>query len=344
MTNWYEESVKPVEASAVEAALARQASLTKPAGSLGRLESIGVKFSGWQGTEKPSLEKIQIAVFAADHGIAEEGVSAFPQQVTVEMIKNFSHGGAAISVLARQWSANFSVTNMGTAFPCGDFPLLVSKPIAPGTQNFVKQAAMTAEQLDKALLSGAETVLSDNQLFIGGEMGIGNTTSAAALACAYLDEAAIVLTGRGTGVDDEVFSRKVKLIELALERHLPVAATSFDKLRFFGGFEIAALTGAYIRCAQQGVPILVDGFISTVAALAAIKLNPETKDWMLFSHKSKEPGHKIVLSCLDADPLLDFQLRLGEGSGAALCVPLLQSACLLQSQMATFEEASVSES
>lgn len=339
--HWYQSKTKTIDSAAIDDALARQAVLTKPAGSLGRLEEIGVKFSGWQSTEKPSLDRIQIAVFAADHGIAEAGVSAFPQQVTVEMVKNFSRGGAAISVLARQWDARFSVVNMGTAFPCGELPGLISKPVAAGTHNFTKQAAMSSAQLDQALLSGAETVLDDSQVFVGGEMGIANTTSAAALGCAYLGLKAAELTGRGTGVTDAVLHQKTELVDAALDLHKGAAVTAFDKLCCFGGFEIAALTGAYIACAQKGVPVLVDGFISTAAAVAAVSLNSGVRDWMLFSHQSQESGHRHLLSFLDASPLLDFQMRLGEGSGAALCIPLLQSACLLQSEMATFEEAAV---
>jgi nicotinate-nucleotide--dimethylbenzimidazole phosphoribosyltransferase len=338
---WYQNKTKTIDSAAIEGALARQAALTKPPGSLGRLEEIGVKFSGWQGTEKPSLDKIQIAVFAADHGIAEAGVSAFPQQVTVEMVKNFSCGGAAVSVLARQSGARFSIVNMGTAFPCGESPSLISKPVAAGTHNFSKRAAMSAAQLDQALLSGAETVLADSQVFIGGEMGIANTTSAAALGCAYLGVKASQLTGRGTGIDDEVLRHKTELIDSALALHKASATTAFEKLCCFGGFEIAALAGAYIACAQKGVPVLVDGFISTAAAVAAVSLNSGARDWMLFSHQSQESGHRHLLSFLNASPLLDFQMRLGEGSGAALCVSLLQSACLLQSEMATFEEAAV---
>ena len=339
--HWYHKKTKTIDSEAITGALVRQAVLTKPAGSLGRLEEIGVNFSGWQSAEKPSLDKVQIAVFAADHGIAEAGVSAFPQQVTVEMVKNFAHGGAAISVLARQLGARFSIINMGTAFPCEESPGLISSPVAAGTHNFAKQAAMSSAQLEQALLRGSEAVLADSQIFVGGEMGIANTTSAAALGCAYLGLDAAQLTGRGTGVDDVVLRHKMELIDSALDLHKEVATTAFEKLRCFGGFEIAALAGAYIACAQKGVPVLVDGFISTAAAVAAVSLNSGVRDWMLFSHYSQEFGHRHLLDFLDASPLLDFQMRLGEGSGAALCVPLLQSACLLQSEMATFEEAAV---
>lgn len=341
---WYQKQAKSVDTNAIEIALARQSVLTKPAGSLGRLEEIAVNFSGWQSTDKPSLEKIQIAVFAADHGIAEAGVSAFPQQVTVEMVKNFSRGGAAISVLARQCGAQFAVVNMGTAFACEESPGLISKPVAAGTKNLARQAAMSPTQLDQALLSGAETVSDESQLFIGGEMGIANTTSAAALGCAYLGLNAAKLTGRGTGIDDAVLSHKTELIDAALSLHKANASTAFEKLCCYGGFEIAALAGAYIACGQKGIPILVDGFISTAAAIAAVSLNSGVRDWMLFSHQSQESGHRYLLDFLGASPLLDFKMRLGEGSGAALCVPLLQSACLLQSEMATFEEAAVSVS
>lgn len=341
--NWYMENIDSPSETHRSLASERQLSLTKPQGSLGLLESLAVDFAGWQSLECPDVKAIKIAVFAADHGIAEENVSAFPQQVTIEMIRNFSKGGAAISVLAKQISAEFVVVNVGTAQKCPEMIGVVQVPVGQGTMNFTKSEAMTTLQLEQALAIGADQARTEADLFIGGEMGIGNTSSAAALTCALLNLPAMTLTGRGTGIDTSAWQRKRKLIDQALELHATNLNFPLEVMRCLGGFEIAALTGSYIRCAQLGVPILVDGFIATAAALVAVRLRPEVLAWMVFAHRSQEQGHHIVLEALAASPLLDFSLRLGEGSGAALAVPLIQSACRLHAEMATFAEASVSQ-
>jgi len=340
---WYRQEIAIPSEEYRAIASERQKTLTKPQGSLGLLENLAIDFCAWQERLRPELEKIRIAVFAADHGIAEERVSAFPQQVTLEMIRNFSTGGAAISVLAKHLSAEFSVVNVGTAQPCPDFAGVVQLPVGTGTENFAKREAMTGSQLEEALEVGAGQASATADLFIGGEMGIANTSSAAALACAVLGSSAVTLTGRGTGIDTPSWQRKRRLIDSALELHEDKLTSPLAILRCLGGFEIAALTGSYIRSAQLGVPILVDGFISTAAALMAVQIQPEIQAWMLFAHRSQEQGHCHLLEALDASALLDFSLRLGEGSGAALAVPLLQAACRLHSGMATFEEASVSQ-
>lgn len=342
-SNWYMENIDSPSETHRSLAGERQQTLTKPQGSLGLLESLAVDFSGWQSLECPEVKVIKIAVFAADHGIAEENVSAFPQQVTIEMIRNFSKGGAAISVLAKQISAEFVVVNVGTAQECPEMVGVVQAPVGLGTMNFTKSEAMTTLQLEQALAIGAEQASTEADLFIGGEMGIGNTSSAAALTCALLNLPATTLTGRGTGIDTSAWQRKRRLIDQALELHSTNLNSPLAVMRCLGGFEIAALTGSYVRCAQLGVPILVDGFIATAAALVAVRLRPEVLAWMVFAHRSQEPGHRIVLEALAASPLLDFSLRLGEGSGAALAVPLIQSACRLHAEMATFAEASVSQ-
>ncbi len=340
---WLEDSVKVIDSVAVEAAKKRQDTLTKPQGSLGELEQLGVLFSGWQGTETPQLEKIQIAVFAGDHGIANEGVSAFPQQVTLEMIRNFCRGGAAISVLAKSLDADFHVINMGTATPCEELPQLRNVQLAPGTRNFLTEPAMDRELCESALLQGKRQVSEGIDLFIGGEMGIGNTSSASALVCALLNQPAEGFVGSGTGLNEEAVSAKSALIQRALDAHMHLIKSPLDCLQYFGGLEIAALTGAYIRCAQLGIPVLVDGFISSAAALMAVSLNAETRHWMVFGHASAERGHRKLLAALNAKPLISLNMRLGEGSGAAVAVPLLKSACLLQSEMATFDQAGVSQ-
>ena len=259
------------------------------------------------------------------------------------MIRNFARGGAAISVAARVLGAELRVWNLGTVTPLEALPGVESRIIAPQSGNLLREPAMTDEQLQRALASGREAVLhTPAELFIGGEMGIGNTTVATALAAALLGQAVAELVGPGTGLDPDGMAHKCRVIEQALARHgsdrEPLAL-----LASLGGFEVAALTGAYLACAQQGIPALVDGFICTVAALLACRLNPDVADWLLFSHHSAEPGYRLLRQALPSAPLLDLGLRLGEGSGAATAVPLLRMACSLHAQMATFAEAAVSE-
>lgn len=341
--NWWLSPVAEISVLSRESALARQQKLTKPEGALGALEALAVDFAGWQGTVRPELNRIDIRVFAGDHGVVAEGVSAYPQAVTVEMIKNFSRGGAAISVLARQLNANFSVVNMGTVVEPPVRESVVNVQLARGTNNFCQMPAMDEDTVQRALSEGAAQVVEAADLFVGGEMGIGNTTAAAALTSAFLDLSPDITVGRGTGIDEGGLTKKREAVTRALQFHTGHLATSFDTLRCLGGLEIAALAGAYISAAQKGIPSVVDGYICTVAALAACRLNPGVRGWLLFAHRSTEPGHRYLLEALSAVPLLDFGLRLGEGSGAALVVPLLQSACRLHAEMATFAEASVSQ-
>ncbi|WP_223504490.1 nicotinate-nucleotide--dimethylbenzimidazole phosphoribosyltransferase [Pseudomonas sp. GL-RE-29] len=345
--SWWLNPCKPIDAQAVEQAEARQQQLTKPAGSLGRLESVAVQLAGLQGQVKPSLDQLWIAIFAGDHGVVAEGVSAFPQEVTGQMLHNFVNGGAAISVLARQLGASLEVVDLGTVTPSLNLPGVRHLNVGPGTKNFVNGAAMTAAQGGQALQAGRDAVqravATGAQLFIGGEMGIGNTTAASALACALLDCPVMHLTGPGTGLNAAGVSHKAQVIERALALHSAQRGDALQTLFNLGGFEIAALVGAYLACAQEGVAVLVDGFICSVAALVAVRLNPECRHWLLFGHRGAEPGHRHVLETLNAEPLLDLGLRLGEGSGAALAVPLLRLACDLHGQMATFAEASVAD-
>jgi len=345
--SWWLNPCKPVDSQAVEQAQARQQQLTKPAGSLGQLEALAVQLAGLQGRVKPSLEQVWIAIFAGDHGVVAEGVSAFPQEVTGQMLLNFVSGGAAISVLARQLGASLEVVDLGTVTPSLDLPGVRHLNVGPGTANFVQGPAMTQTQGQLALQAGRDSVqraiASGAQLFIGGEMGIGNTTAASALACALLDCPVVHLTGPGTGLNAEGVSHKARVIERALALHGAQRDDALQTLFNLGGFEIAALVGAYLACAQEGVAVLVDGFICSVAALVAVRLNPECRQWLLFGHRGAEPGHRHVLETLNAQPLLDLGLRLGEGSGAALAVPLLRLACDLHGQMATFAEAAVAD-
>ena len=346
MNDWLAAPVRTPDVASAQVALARQATLTKPPGSLGQLEAIAVQLASLQGREKPRAERVWIAVFAGDHGVAAEGISAFPQAVTGEMLRNFAHGGAAIAVLARELKATLEVVNLGTVNDPGDIPGVRRHIIAASTENFCTAAAMTDAQLDAALAAGAmsvdEAVKAGMDIYIGGDMGIGNTTSASALACALLGEDAAILTGAGTGLSTKGIAHKVQVIERALQMHAG-ADSARERLRRLGGFEIAALAGAFVAAAQRGLPVLVDGFITSVAALAAVRLSPDVRPWLIFAHRSQERGHARVLAALDAEPLLDLGMRLGEASGAAVAVPLLRLACVLHNSMATFAEAGVSE-
>ncbi len=340
---WWTKHVKPICRESREAAASRQLQLTKPPGSLGRLEQVAIDFAGWQARPLPSLKRLCVRVFAGDHGVVDEGVSAFPQVVTGEMVRNFASGGAAICVLAKMHSADFAVVNVGTATPLEELPGVTNMQVANGTSNFCKQAAMTEDVLLKALQAGKEHIPEQADLFVGGEMGIGNTTSASALYCALLNAPANIMVGRGTGVDDEGLKRKTDAVKTALALHAQrISNGILDTMQCVGGLEIAALAGAYIACAQRGIPSLVDGFISTAAALCATRLNKGVRDWLLYAHCSDEAGHEKALSLMEASPMLKIGMRLGEGSGAVTVYPILQSALKLHSEMATFEQASVS--
>jgi nicotinate-nucleotide--dimethylbenzimidazole phosphoribosyltransferase len=344
--DWLRIPAKQPNEVARQGAEARQRTLTKPYGALGRLETLACELAALQATNRPRVDPVHIVVFAADHGVAAEGVSAYPQAVTGEMVRNFARGGAAINVLARELGATFEIVNLGTVSKLGPLDRVRDTCIGPGTANFAREPAMDLDQLANALGAGRAAVeraaKCDAQLFIGGEMGIGNTTAATALGCALLAAAPESLVGPGTGLDAAGIARKTDVLRRALARHGDHAGSPLEALRRLGGFEIAALAGGYIACAQLGLPVLVDGFIATSAALIAVKICPEARAWLLFAHASAEPGHRAMLASLDAQPLLDLGLRLGEGSGAALAVPLLRMACALHDRMASFADAGVS--
>lgn len=341
---WFHQSAKAPNSEAIIAATAHQQVLTKPAGSLGRLEDIAIDFSGWQSTVNPQLDAIQICVFAGDHGVCQQGVSAFPQEVTAQMVFNFLAGGAAISVLAKQHGAQFQVINMGLVNPIDDAENLLNLALAPGTNDFTQDSAMSEQIMRNALAAGRDAVQTDTQLFIGGDMGIGNTTSASAIYSLVLNQAPEITVGPGTGIDAEGIKTKQQVLYQALNLHADNIDSPLDILAKVGGLEIAGLVGAYIGAAQAGVPILVDGFITTAAALLAERINPSCRAWMLFAHKSAEPAHTLALEELNAQPLLDLGLRLGEGSGSGVAVSLIQSALVLHNQMASFADAGVSTS
>lgn len=325
----------------------RQKKLTKPAGSLGELETLAIRLAALQGREFPSVDKVWVTVFAGDHGVAASGVSAFPQEVTVQMVANFSAGGAAISVLSDSLAATLEVVDVGTVVEPGDLAGVISHRAGAGTANLQYQDAMTHEQLAVAVNAGRDAVLRAREqgadLFIGGDMGIGNTTAATALGCALLLADPEQLAGPGTGLDQHGVAHKAALLREALSRYEDLESRPLEALRCLGGFEIAALVGAYLSCAQTGMPVLIDGYITTAAALVAVQFQPAVREWLLFSHQSAEPGHQAMLQALDARPLLDLGMRLGEGSGAAIAVPLLRAACDLHNRMATFADAGVAE-
>lgn len=345
-------AIYPLDESARQAAASRQARLTKPAGALARLEEIAIRLAAMQGRERPRIERPWISVFAADHGVAVEGVSAYPREVTGQMIVNFARGGAAISVLARELGARLEVVDVGSLLEPCDLPGVLWRKVGLGTANLLHGPAMSAEQLDAAMAEGRAAVerarAADSDLFIAGEMGIGNTTASSLLVCMLLGLAPERVTGRGTGVDDARLAHKLDVIRQGLALHdtadgLCGAALAREALRRVGGFEIAAMSGAYLACAEHGLPAVVDGVISTVAALAAERMAPGARHWWLFGHRSPEPAHALLLAELEGEPVLDLGLRLGEGSGAAAAVAILRLACALHADMATFDEAGVSD-
>jgi nicotinate-nucleotide--dimethylbenzimidazole phosphoribosyltransferase len=348
MLDWVHDPVKPIATAAYQHALDRQLRLTKPPGSLGQLEEIAARLCGMQNSDKPRMARVQISIFAADHGVAEEGVSAFPQVVTTEMVRNFAAGGAAISVLAKHLGAELEVVDVGVRYDTSTIKGVIRARVAEGTANFMYGPAMTQEQLAAALQAGRDAVARAQdcgaQLFIAGDMGIANTTSATAITCALLGKSAREIVGPGTGLDRAGISHKAAVIQCSLDLHSADIKSPLDVLQRLGGFEIAAMTGAYIAAAQQGLPVLIDGFISSAAALLASYINNAASTWWFYGHTSAEPGHVYILHELNARPLLNLGMRLGEGSGAAMAIPLLRQACILHTKMATFDQAGVSTS
>ncbi|MDX8382775.1 MAG: nicotinate-nucleotide--dimethylbenzimidazole phosphoribosyltransferase [Ghiorsea sp.] len=338
--------IKALDTIAEQEAWSRQATLTKPQGSLGRLEHIACWFAARQGCAIPNVLQPHITIFAADHGVSAEGVSAFPAVVTSEMIKNFARGGAAINVLAKQSKASLSVVDVGVQYDVSDVEGIVHAKVSEGTENLLHQAAMTTDQCRQAMQVGRKQAMQAIEqgcnVLIAGDMGIANTTASACLICLFTGRTAAEVVGRGTGIDDAAYQLKIKVVEQAIQRVALAQVKPEHYLHELGGLEIAAMCGFYLEAAVQGVPIMIDGFISAAAALAAQCLEAEVHAWMLASHVSQESGHIFALNQLGLAPLIDFKLRLGEGSGAALVLPLLQSAVALHREMATFDSAGIS--
>jgi len=333
--------------SAMAEARARQDVLTKPQGSLGRLETLSIQLAGIFGQPLPHIQHKVIVTMAGDHGVVAEGVSAYPQEVTPQMVLNFLGGGAAINVLARHVGARVVVVDMGVAAEMEPHPDLVVKKIAPGSGNIAVGPAMSREQAAAALVAGAEVVEAEWERgldIVGvGDMGIGNTTPSAAIAAAMTGHPPAEIVGRGTGVDDAGLARKVAAVERALQVNRPDPADALDVLAKVGGFEIGGLAGAILAAAAHRRPVMVDGFISTAAAMVAVGLAPQVRPYLIAAHRSQERGHHIMLDWLELEPLLDLDLRLGEGTGAALGISLAEAACKILREMATFGEAGVSE-
>ena len=338
--------ITALDAAAMAAARQRQDELTKPPGSLGRLERLAVQLAGITRSPAPRLRRKVVVIMAADHGVTVEGVSAYPSEVTAQMVHNFVRGGAAINVLARRAGASVVVVDIGVAAALPrDLPI-VHRKIAFGTANLATGPAMTHEQTLEAIEVGLDVVADEHaggaQVIALGEMGIGNTTPASAIVVALTGSAVEDVTGRGTGIDDATWRRKVSVIERALRANPVAADDAMGVLAGLGGLEIAGLVGVMLGAAANRMVVVLDGFITTAAALVAAALCPAVRGYLVAAHRSVERGHAAALEHLELEPLLALDLRLGEGSGAALALPLLDAALAIQDEMATFSEAGIS--
>ncbi|MFC1714022.1 nicotinate-nucleotide--dimethylbenzimidazole phosphoribosyltransferase [Candidatus Poribacteria bacterium] len=339
------EKIEPIDQELMEEAQKRLDFLTKPQGSLGRLEELAKKLVGITREKDPKVDEKVVIVMAGDHGIVDEGVSAYPQEVTPQMVYNFIRGGAGINVLAKHVGADVVVVDMGVATDLEDDSGIVSKKIGYGTKNFSKGPAMIRDEAVQAIEAGIEVVENIEKLDIlaTGEMGIGNTTPSSAIIAAFSGCDVKEVTGRGTGVDDEGLDRKVLAIEKGLAVNKPDPEDALDVLSKVGGFEIAGLAGCVLAAAARKVPVVIDGFISTAGALIATELVPTAKEYIIASHMSQEIGHRMMLERMGLNPLLDLGFRLGEGTGAALAMSLVEAGVKILKEMATFADAGVSE-
>ena len=340
-------AIKPLDSPAMAMARQRQDSLTKPHGSLGKLEELSIQIAGITGEATPRLEHKAIITMAADHGVVAEGVALYPQEVTRQMVLNFLQGSAAINVLANHIGARVIVVDMGVIGGFQPLPGLSCKMIDFGTRNMATGPAMTRQQAIDALEAGieiAEAETSKGLDIVGtGDMGIGNTTASSAIFAAISGKSAAKVTGRGTGIDNKQLAHKVEVIEKALSINKPNPKDAIDVLAKVGGFEIGGLAGVMLASAARRIPVVIDGFISGAAALIAIGLAPQVKDYLIAAHVSAEAGHELLLDFIELKPLLDLNMRLGEGTGAALGIFLAEAAVKTLTQMATFAEAGVAE-
>ncbi|MDH3601330.1 MAG: nicotinate-nucleotide--dimethylbenzimidazole phosphoribosyltransferase [Candidatus Tectomicrobia bacterium] len=322
---------------------ARRAQLTRPPGSLGRLEGCSAWLADLQGSEHPRVERRWLLLFAGDHGVTEEGVSAYRQEVTAKMVYQFVAGGAAVSAIARQHGIQVRVADLGVDHDFLGAKGVADKKVRRGTRNLAREAAMTREECQRAIHAGAELVseLGDVDLLAVGEMGIGNSTSAAALAAALLGISASEAVGIGTGVGPRTMQHKVKVVEVALSLHHDALGDPTTALACLGGYEIAGMVGAIEQATRQGLAVLLDGFITGVAALVAMRREPRVSSVLMAGHRSAEPAHNAILKALELEPILELDMRLGEGSGAALAMALVTTACRIDNEMVTFEEAGI---
>lgn len=339
--------IEPVAHDKEAAVKAHLDDLTKPPGSLGRLEALALRYCLIRGTAKPELGRKRICCFAGDHGVAAEGVSAFPAAVTPQMVRNMLAGGAAISVLSRHIDAELVVVDIGVNDPLENAEGLCRMKVGSGTANMAEGPAMSEDDAARAVMNGAELAgraADDGVTLLGtGEMGIANTTPATALFAAHLECPVASITGRGTGIDDDRLRHKVGVLEKALEVNRARMTGPLSILAAVGGFEIAGICGLILGAAARRVPVVVDGFISTAGAVTACAMRPEAADYLFFSHMSQEQGHRRVLELLKVRPVLDLDMRLGEGTGAALAMSVIEASVKIYNEMATFSSAGVSE-
>jgi len=338
--------IQPLDKNSMASARARQDTLTKPLGSLGRLEELSIQIAGIQAKSRPLIKHKSLIVMVADHGVVAEGTSAYPQEVTSQMVLNFIRGGAAINVICRQLGIKVMVVDIGIAGKTSSYMGIIHKKIAQGTQNMCKRPALTPDQAIQAIETGIEIVKDENNKgldIVGtGEMGIGNTTASSAICAAITGKTAADVTGRGTGLNDQQLQHKIEVINRALLINKPDPKDALDILTKVGGLEIGGLTGVILGAAAHRIPVVIDGFISGAAALIAAGICPQVKDYMMAGHISVEPGHAIALEYLGLKPLVSLNMRLGEGTGAAIGISLAEASCRLLSEMATFAEAGVS--
>ena len=340
------EKIQPVSSNLLDKAQAHLDSLTKPPSSLGKLEELAKRYVAIQNNESPTLKKISTVVFAADHGVTAEGISAYPPEVTAQMVINFLNKGAAVNVLANHINAEVTIVDIGVNFQFESHPNLLDRKIALGTKNFSKEPSMTRSQAETSIVTGIEIATESAKkgidILTTGEMGIGNTTPSSAIFSILGNTPVEYVTGRGTGIDDSTLTKKISIIIKGIDLHKPNPDDPIDILAKVGGFEIGGIAGLILGAAAQKIPVVVDGFISGAGAALALKMSPSAGDYIFPSHRSTEPGHKIFFELLGYPPLFDLNMRLGEGTGALLAVNLIQSAIKIYKEMATFQSAGVS--
>lgn len=339
--------ISPLDKASLESARARQDTLTKPLGSLGRLEELSIQIAGIKGQPIPRTDRKAVIVMASDHGVVAEGVAPYPQEVTVQMVSNFVQGGAAINVLARLAGARVTIVDIGVAGALPPGPVVKSRKIAPGTANMAKGPAMTYQQAEQAIKTGIDIFEQEFarglDIVATGEMGIGNTTASSAICAAITGHPAEKVTGKGTGLDEEGLKRKIEIVKKAIEVNQPSNRDPLDVLAKVGGFEIGGLAGVILGAASHRIPVVIDGFISGAAALIAVGMSLQVRPYLIAAHVSAEPGHKIMLEHMGLHPLVNLGMRLGEGTGGMIGLMLCDAATRTLAEMATFGEAGVSE-